>query len=348
MKKNPAVRNTTMRIRNSCLISLVLLLLAPSLAYSDLTIADSSQQREAALPLNSRIAIASGVRVRSAPSVTAREIARLQLGAVVKELERTSTAEKIGGVEDYWYRVAMLNGQQGWVFGSFVAPFDPSRKADTYRRIAAERRKVESSGFTDLADLVRFLSVAITEVTERDALADLELARLLAMKRAAASIPIDQQEEPRYQAWIKAQASGLVFSDPAGQWFVKSALFWELQKKYGSLPIADQIAWEGARNFLPGECEGSLPCHFSLLNQTDGRYLDLYPRGAHAEAALNNIAGVLEELYDLTKGSERPTAEDSAEALKELVALRAIVAKTASTRKTRVSEQISLYLRYYR
>jgi hypothetical protein len=317
----------------------------------DLTAAGNAEEKQSAASiLNSRIAIASGVRLRSAPSITASEITRLQFGAIVQELERTPSAEKIGGVEDYWYRVATADGQQGWAFGSLVVPFDPSRKADTYRRIVAERLKVESASFTDLADLARFLSVATTEVAERDARAELELATLLAMKRAAASIPIDQQKQPQYQTWIKAQGNNLVYSEEAGQWLVWSDLFWELHKKESSLPIADRIAWEAARNPLPGECEGYLPCHFSALNHTDGKYLELYPRGVYAEEALKNIAEDLgQEGFDtLTKSSERPPAEERGEAIKELAKLRPIVMKAVGSKKAKVLELISGYEKYYR
>jgi hypothetical protein len=282
------------------------------------TAADSAKGRPSgSSPLSSRIAIASGVRLRSAPNITASEITRLQFGAVVQELERTPSAEKIGGVEDYWYRVATADGQQGWVFGGFVVPFDPSHKADTYRRIVGERLKVEGGSFNDLADLVRFLSVATAEVPEMDVRTELELARLLAMKRAAAAIPIDQQQQPQYQTWIKAQGNNVVYSEPAGQWLVSSDLFWGLQKKASALQIADRIAWEAARNPLPGECEGYLPCHFALLNRTDGKYLELYPRGVHAEEALKNIAEDLgqESFLNIAKSPERPPAEERGEAI---------------------------------
>jgi hypothetical protein len=275
-------------------------------------------------------------------------VARLQIGVVVRELERSPNKETVGGVVDYWFRVATSSAQEGWVFGSFVVPFDSSRKTETYRQIATGRLKIATLSFGDLADLHRFLVRATAEVTDREGLAELELAKLRAMQRAAISIPFDQQEQPPYQTWINAQADSLVLSEPSGQWLVKSALFWQLQKKYSSLPIAEQIAWEGARNSLPGECEGYLPCHFFLLNQTDGRYLGLYLAGAHAEEALNNIADVLDELYDLTKGAERPTGEERADALKELTTLRGIVTKSAGTPRTRILEQINRYLRYYR
>src|SRR6185369_9319011 len=73
----------------------------------------------------SRITVASGVRVRKAPQVSAEEVERLQIGAVLQEIEQSSSKEKVGQVEDYWYRVALQSGKEGWVFGGFTIIFDP-------------------------------------------------------------------------------------------------------------------------------------------------------------------------------------------------------------------------------
>src|SRR5215211_3209740 len=72
----------------------------------------------------SRITVASGVRLRSSPATSADEVARLQIGAVVREMEQSAGKEKISNSEDYWYRVVTGDGKEGWLFGGFTAVFN--------------------------------------------------------------------------------------------------------------------------------------------------------------------------------------------------------------------------------
>src|SRR5215203_1858426 len=71
----------------------------------------------------SRITSASNVRARALPNTSAEEVTRLQIGTIVQELEQSSSKEKIGNAEDYWYKIALPGGKEGWVFGSFTMPF---------------------------------------------------------------------------------------------------------------------------------------------------------------------------------------------------------------------------------
>src|ERR1051325_11553381 len=86
-----------------------------------------------------RILTASGVRVRSASQVSAPEVSKLQIGTVVTELEQSATVDTIGSASDHWYRVGLADGREGWIFGGFTAPFEASRRAEIYGKIASER-----------------------------------------------------------------------------------------------------------------------------------------------------------------------------------------------------------------
>ena len=183
------------------------------------------------------------------------------------------------------------------------------------------------------------------EVTRKDDAAELELARLLAIAKAAAAIPIDKQEEPLYQSWVKAQANQLVYSEPAAMWLVDSESFWKLQQKYSSLPVADRIAWQAASNLIPGECEGFLDCNLYAYNRTVGRYLNLYPRGAHAEEAINNLA---EFLGEVIKSEGAYSVGEKADLRKALAELRATVMKTSSPKKAALLKQIDQVAAQYR
>lgn len=277
-----------------------------------------------------RITTATGVRLRQAPQTAAEELTRLALGVAVQELERSAAREKVGSSEDYWYRVAAPGGLEGWVFGALTAPFDPERRAETYLKIAADRLKVAEASFGERADLFKFLDRVAPEVKGRDALAELELLRLLALHKSLEAIPFDKQGESPYKDWTKEHEARAVYSEPAGQWLIRADALWALEKKYRGLPVAERIAWEASRIGLPGECEGFLPCYFGYHSLTDGQYLKLYPRGAHAGEALGSLSEFLDGVLEDLKGSDphyEVPAEDLASFHKELAELRATVAR---------------------
>ena len=251
-----------------------------------------------------RITTAAGVRVRAQPDASASEVAKLPFGAVVRELGQSQEKARVGAAEDFWYMVNTPDGTLGWVFGGLTAPFDAARRAEIYQRVADERLANKSASFADLTDLVRFLDRATKEVTRRDAVAALELARLTALARSLSSIPVDQHDSPAYKQWTTERDKEIVYSEPAGQWFVRADLLWNLQKKYADLPVGERIAWAAAETPLPGECEGDLGCTLYYASATHGQYLKLYPRGPHAAAALDAIAETFKYVTDDMRASE--------------------------------------------
>jgi hypothetical protein len=296
----------------------------------------------------SRITIASGVRVRIMPNTTAEEVTRLGVGTVVQELEQSASNERIGSAQDYWYRISTADGRAGWVFGGFTAPFDANNSVTIYRRIAAERLKAEPMSFGDMADLARFLSSVAKEATQPDAAAELELARLTAIQKAAESLPTDKQEQPPYQGWIKANQSLIVYSEPGGQWMIKADIVWELAKQYRALAIGERIAWQAAKLPLPGECEDDPICNLGYLNRTVGQYLRLYPRGVHAEEAMKDVIELLVNIAAWSQSAEPMAAEYKADALKETAALRATIQGTASPSKSRALDLLKAFDAYLR
>jgi hypothetical protein len=299
----------------------------------------------------SRIVTATGVRLRAEPRADAAEVGRLTLGVVLRELERSPQRERIGASEDYWFRVAAEGGAEGWVFGGLTAPFEPARRAEVYRSIAAARVNNAAATFPELSDLVVFLEHAVTEVKEREALAELELARLVALQRSLANIDMSELEKQPYASWTKTREPQIVYSEPAGQWYVRAELFWELQDKYKDLPAAETIAWEAAQMPLPGECEGYLPCHLYAFTQSEGRYLKLYPRGPHAGDALRNLSEFLDQVV-AEQNDERPVfevpQEDRAELAKTVAELRAQVAPSNHALRARVLEQLDTVAKKYK
>lgn len=298
----------------------------------------------------SLITTATGARLRERPDASAAEVGRLQLGLVVEEVERTAAMSRVGSAENYWHMVSAPGGARGWVFGSLVAPFDPAQRDSTYLKLAAARVENAAATFHELSELTRFLGRAVKEVTRRETLAELELTRLVALGRTLANVPFNEQEKPPYKPWVTEHEAEIVYSEPAGQWYVRSELLWNLEKKYRGLPLAERAAWEAAQTPLPGECEGYLPCSIYREAETTGRYLQLYPRGAHADAVLASLTETLGHLVESLRGPNTPyevPREDRASFRKSLAALRAQLAQVPAAKKRRVLTQLDAVARRF-
>jgi uncharacterized protein YgiM (DUF1202 family) len=63
----------------------------------------------------------SNVRLRKNPSTSADIIGIYPAKTGFRIIEKGKKQEIIGGKTDYWYHVRMLDGKEGWFFGSFVA-----------------------------------------------------------------------------------------------------------------------------------------------------------------------------------------------------------------------------------
>jgi len=296
------------------------------------------------------ITTASNVRVRAEAQASGAEVSRLPLGIVVRQLEQSTSKEKIGTTEAYWYRIAAPGGVEGWVFGALLAPFDAARREDIYLRLADERLKLDGVSFSDGVDLVKFLERAVRE-TRRNASAEFELRHLLALQKSLAAIPVSKQEDPPYQPWIKAQGGQVVYSEPAGQWYVRAESFWNLERKYRSLPVAERIAWEASQIPLPGECEGYLPCHLDYEAQTAGSYLKLYPRGAHAAKAVDTISEqFMQVLEDFKAGNNTYDVpkEERAAFQKQIVEFRAVLSRVSNPKAALAVKQLDQIARRFK
>ncbi|QRN97331.1 SH3 domain-containing protein [Archangium violaceum] len=282
-----------------------------------------------------RITAASGVKLRATPGAGGQEVARLFIGTEVRELERSERQETVGGKTDHWYRVATPEGQEGWVFGAFVPPFEPEQRVKTYVEIANQRMADEKAPFVDRADLANFLKRVVEKESDKASAARLELVRWRAVRWALEAI---SSEVPKatYEPWAKRQGEALVYSELSGEWLVKTSVLWKLEEKYRGLPEAEAFAWDAATAPTQGECEGYVPCSLNMINTAEGEYLRRYPSGPHAEEALKNISEALtidESITELDK-------DGRAELHKELKALEGAVAKVKPEQKKKILEQM--------
>jgi hypothetical protein len=140
---------------------------------------------------------------------------------------------------------------------------------------------------------------AATPQSTHDVLAaEVSFKRLLDLQAKLKTVPIDKQHKQPYRGLLKANKSDIVYSEPAGEYYVRSDLFWDLRKKYRSLAIADRIAWSAAENPLPGECEGYVNCYLFKVRTTYGEYLRLYPEGKYTNKAVQKTAEFLKYIAD--------------------------------------------------
>lgn len=160
-----------------------------------------------------------------------------------------------------------------------------------------------------------------------------EYKRLVDLGVALSKIPPERQDKEPHRSFLKRNDKDIVYSEPAGEWYVRSKRFWDLQKKYSKLAIADKIAWTAAENPLPGECEGYVPCYLSVIRQTYGEYLTLYPKGTYSRKAVqktfHSLGYMAEDAAAAKKNYEGPIeASDTAEFLEAIKDLRGILART--------------------
>lgn len=179
---------------------------------------------------------------------------------------------------------------------------------------------------------ILLLSVGGFAQSSPTAVAAKEYKRLVDLQKALAKIPITRQDKEPHRSFIKRNDKDIVYSDPAGEWYVRSGRFWDLATKYRTLPIADKIAWTAAENQLPGECEGYVPCYLSVIRMTYGEYLTRFPKGAYRKLAAQEMTLSFIRIADDAASNKRnydaPTESgDQAEFLKAVRELRKILTK---------------------
>ena len=293
-----------------------------------------------------KITAASNVRARGGPQTSAPEVTRLKLGTVVVAVARSAEEAEIGGRRGHWFLVNLPGGGTGWVFGGLLADYDPARRGQIVRRIAEERLKAETMTFEEGVDLYNFVSGAAPEAATADERARLDLLRMRALDRLVRPIPYEERERAPYRDWLKAHEREVVHHELAGNFQIASEALWELEKKHRAAPaVADEIAWAAAQNPMLGECEGDAVCDFIYTSDTDGRYLGLYPNGAHAAEALERIEAALAPAELKTrlnsKGGDMYQAEEREAIKKALAQLGVAVSKTNAPRKAAVLNRIN-------
>lgn len=275
---------------------------------------------------------ACAVRLRVLPEVGSREVGRLSLGDELQVLEQSPIAVTLKGLTAPWLRVRTGEGREGWVFGAFLASLPPEGPEALLRQVLQARRDRAELPVSEWAETLAFLDRQLARPGSPDLRAELELARLEAVIGLLAALPPDghASDKPPSHPALRPFEKDLVYSEPAGQWFLKAKVLWELHARHRDLPAGDRIAYAASRAPLPGETEGDLSAVLGVVRLTQGRYLEARPKGAFVAPTLAAMTGYLHQFLPDPKGRTPATwAKEDVPALRrELDTLMGLVRAT--------------------
>jgi Bacterial SH3 domain len=284
------------------------------------------------------------VPVRSMAKSDAPTVSNVKLGTILKVTEKNPA----------WYKVQYsANGKTstGWISANSTSDLNASGKPEIYHQIV-ERNYKPQMDFASATELYEFLSKVDGELDASDKSAEIEVKRLLALRSALKTIPVDKRETSPYKEFLKTQDKEIVYSEPSGEWLVVSNQFWDLHNKYKKSTVSDSIAWEAANNPLPGECEGYVNCYLFDMRMRFGEYLNLHPNGKNAADALKNITDYLSPIVADSKQKtiyNGPTdVTDRAEFNNLIAELRTIVARLPFVEKEKTLQQLRQIAEAYR
>lgn len=283
---------------------------------------------QAAQPvLSLRLTRVSGARVRTAPNQKADETGRIPLATVLEVYEQSREKVTVQGASgaqsDYWYRIRAEDGLEGWIFGGLTLPYAPSNRLPLLLELYEQRLGMEGASFTELADLQNAIERTQLEVGRVPEWFGLELSRLQTLRAALNQVPLDLAETEPYGSWLRKNDAILFRDEIQGAWLMRSDKIWELEPSFRGTAWGDALAWFAAGLPLGGECEGYLVCVLEAERFTQGRYLDAYPRGQHAQDALHILKDHLSLYLNPANGYEaqgdNSLVVEAAERLRELV-----------------------------
>lgn len=284
------------------------------------------------------VSVVSG-RVRSKPNLKSNILKQMTIGSVLPMIKENNR----------WFKVSLAGeGEKkktGWISKSIALKFDEADSDYIFKRITDRYFKRRFLTFKTAKELLEFLGAAADKSTVSDIKGDLRLKRLLALSSALEAITPLKARSP-YKEFIAKYKREIVYSEPYGQWFVRSELFWKLHDRYENFKIGEEIAWEASINPLPSECEGYINCYLDILLITTGKYLNLYPEGKYGRQALRDIIDMFDAIVaDLNRGDwfyiMKDDERDKAGFRKRLSQIRKIILKTPYMEKSRALKQIS-------
>lgn len=285
---------------------------------------------------------ATSAQIHAEPNSGAQAVSFAKLGSRYAILEQSAN----------WYKIRFSDSGTGWISTQSAADFDSASRDAIYEDLIKKYYKEDERNFAVAAEVFEFLTAALSDAKDEKTKADLSFKRYLALRSALRAVPLEKSEENPYKDFLKKNDGEIVYSEPSAEWLVRANLLWELYSAYPKLPISEDIAWQAARNPIPGECEGYTNCYIYLVRVTDGEYLNFYPNGKHAAQALKHITDFLEPIAADAREKKIYTApadtSDRADFSQLLTELRGIISKLPYAEKSKAIQQINKIAEGYR
>ena len=238
----------------------------------------------------------ANVRIRSEGATSGKVVATLPLGTWGEILETGKTTQTLVGKSDYWYKIRDEANNEGWIFGGLTMRCTAESKFQTAAELVRQRFEQYGRPIEEAEQLHIFTEKLIKSARDREDLAIAELARLhslqLILNTLSAMMIGSDTEHPA----VKENKNNIYYHESAGQQYISPSVFWQLAEKYKDTQYADTIAWEAAKQQLPGETEGDPTAVMAMLRMSEIRYLQTYPKGKFADKALETISFSLEEM----------------------------------------------------
>ncbi|MBK8012511.1 MAG: hypothetical protein IPK13_14260 [Deltaproteobacteria bacterium] len=277
-----------------------------------------------------RVTIGSGARVRAQPNAQGKELIKLGVGTVVTKTE----AKRVGDTE--WLHVVADAPVKvdGWISAALTVVYSEAER-DNIALSVARQRLAATSVWADDKDAVSFLGRAAAQAQSEAVRGELSLARLLIMHRLMEQRMSDGLSEEALSAWAK-KTPGAFFDGIMESWMVPASEYWALHDKAKGTATAELIAYEAAKAPFPGECEISVSCSLSRVKEAEGRYLALYPKGAHSAEIQQRMITTLHSIKEISAFESESAESESAEVDALLKALTKMVAGLEPRAKKKV------------
>jgi uncharacterized protein YgiM (DUF1202 family) len=287
------------------------------------------------------IVTVTGGRVRSEPSLQSEILKESTIGTrftVLEEKNNWSRIQLTEATED-------KEAKSGWISNTITTKYDASKPGLIYQQIVDKYFQRKKISFSTAAEIYQFLPRAADEAKSFEVGGDLRLKQLIALASALKAIPFGKSNSSPYKEFLSKHKADIIYSEPAGEWYVRSENFWALHQRYKKYRIGETIAWTAAGNPTAGECEGYINCHLYRLRITQGEYLNFYPNGKHSLEALQDVYNLFQPIVaDLPVKRVYYTASDisdRAEFNSMLADLRKIISKSPHLIKTKILKQIN-------
>lgn len=244
----------------------------------------------------------ANVRIRSNGSTSGKVVATLPLGTWAEILETGSEKQKLLGKDEFWYKIRDENRTEGWIFGGLTLRCTPETKFKTAFDLINERSELYGKPIEEVEQLYSFSKKMLGQARQNNDKAMMELGKLKALQQILNTLSAMMKGSDANHEAIKENKDDIYYHESAGQHFIYPEAFWKLAQTYKDDAIADEIAWQAARQQLPGETEGDPMAVLSFISTSEGKYLKMFPNGRYSAIALENIKLSLEDMPNFLNG----------------------------------------------